>query len=78
MLKMKERCQTCGAATGLTDVAYICSFECTFCRPCTERTGYVCPNCQGDLVVRPTRVKSPARALFGQIRRRLFGAAGQT
>jgi hypothetical protein len=34
----------------------ICSFECTFCRPCAETRlqGY-CPNCGGELVRRPIR-----------------------
>lgn len=35
-LKMKKQCEKCGTATGQTDVAYICSFECTFCKACTE------------------------------------------
>jgi hypothetical protein len=36
--------------------AFICSFECTFCRGCREALpGHRCPNCGGDLVARPVR-----------------------
>ena len=35
--------------------ARICSFECTFCTPCTTELGSVCPNCGGELVSRPRR-----------------------
>jgi hypothetical protein len=42
-------------------LARICTFECTFCADCAEnRLGGACPNCGGDLVVRPTR---PTRLL---------------
>jgi len=56
MLKMKPHCEKCDAPTGLTDVAYMCSFECTFCKTCTESMNHVCPNCNGNLVLRPTRM----------------------
>jgi len=59
MLEMKKQCEKCGAATDLTGVAYICSFECTFCAACTKTMKSVCPNCSGNLVLRPTRTKSP-------------------
>lgn len=36
----------------------ICSFECTFCRPCVETLlQNVCPNCGGGLNPRPIRPK---------------------
>jgi hypothetical protein len=36
----------------------ICSFECTFCRPCVETLLLnVCPNCGGGLNPRPIRPK---------------------
>jgi hypothetical protein len=35
--------------------AMICTFECTFCAPCTERMNFICPNCGGELVRRPIR-----------------------
>lgn len=62
MLKMKTQCEKCGCATGLTAKAYICSFECTFCEACTAAMNAVCPNCQGNLVLRPTRIEKPASA----------------
>ena len=41
--------------------ARICMFECTVCAECAgQRLGALCPNCGGDLVLRPTR---PAKYL---------------
>jgi uncharacterized protein len=37
----------------------ICSFECTFCRPCVENIlDNVCPNCGGAFCARPIRPKN--------------------
>ena len=37
----------------------ICSFECTFCRPCVENVLLnVCPNCGGGFCARPVRPRS--------------------
>jgi len=57
MLKLKPACETCSAPLlNGGETAYICTFECTFCAPCTEETyNHICPNCGGDLVKRPTR-----------------------
>jgi uncharacterized protein len=57
MLEMRPDCERCGAdlpadAPG----AFICSFECTFCAPCSEALDDRCPNCGGELMDRPTRV----------------------
>jgi len=57
MLQMRQNCEACDKdlAPG-TSEAFICSFECTFCRDCTDaRFNSVCPNCGGDLVRRPAR-----------------------
>ena len=57
MLTLRPNCECCGAGLP-ADVAgaFICSFECTFCAACAaDVLGGVCPNCGGDLVVRPTR-----------------------
>ncbi|RZV31276.1 MAG: DUF1272 domain-containing protein [Chromatiales bacterium] len=57
MLEMKLSCERCSAdlAEG-TGTAYICSYECTFCAQCAENAlNFVCPNCSGELVVRPAR-----------------------
>jgi hypothetical protein len=40
-------------ALALSDEAYICTFECTFCPACTRAMAEVCPNCGGELVRRP-------------------------
>ncbi|MFN9606022.1 MAG: DUF1272 domain-containing protein [Planctomycetota bacterium] len=71
---MKKRCEKCKAATGLTDAAFICSYECTFCQSCAETMAYTCPNCQGNLVLRPTRTKNPVQALVCQIQNNLRGS----
>ncbi len=56
MLEMKPACETCGKDLPHEAHAYICSYECTFCPPCTESTHkHTCPNCGGELVKRPTR-----------------------
>lgn len=57
MLQIRPNCEFCDRdlAPDATD-AFICSFECTFCRECAEsRFGFVCPNCGGNLVSRPVR-----------------------
>jgi hypothetical protein len=36
--------------------AFICTFECTFCRNCASGVlALMCPNCGGELVRRPIR-----------------------
>ena len=55
MLRMKTSCEGCGAPLGLTDQAFICSFECTYCSKCAKQLELCCPNCQGQLVLRPIR-----------------------
>ncbi|HEY8567583.1 DUF1272 domain-containing protein [Microbulbifer sp.] len=59
MLKMKASCERCSMKLGLSDQAFICSYECTFCPDCSETLRHVCPNCQGNLVMRPLRRTSP-------------------
>ncbi len=57
MLELRPNCECCDRdlPNGAPD-ARICTFECTFCAECAEsRFGGVCPNCGGDLVIRPTR-----------------------
>ena len=67
MLELRPNCECCDKdLPPETAGARICSFECTFCESCATSTlGGKCPNCGGDLVVRPTRslarlVNSPA------------------
>ena len=57
MLVLLPNCECCDRdlPTGSPD-ARICTFECTFCADCAEhRFDGRCPNCGGDLVLRPTR-----------------------
>lgn len=55
-LEMRDRCERCEVAE-LTETspARICTYECTFCVPCSEAMQDVCPNCGGELVARPRR-----------------------
>ncbi|MFO0044761.1 MAG: DUF1272 domain-containing protein [Armatimonadota bacterium] len=68
---MKQHCEKCGARTNLTDSAYICSFECTFCVDCTKLMNSICPNCSGVLVLRPTRNESPTQTVLTIMKYRL-------
>jgi len=58
MLKMKARCQQCSDATPATGEAWICSFECTWCRRCANAAAFHCPNCSGPLQLRPARQRA--------------------
>ena len=74
MLKMKTSCEKCSAATPITSLAYICSFECTFCEECTGTMNSICPNCDGELLKRPTREKKPLEVATSQFKKKIFGA----
>ncbi|MCA0969335.1 DUF1272 domain-containing protein [Halobacillus litoralis] len=54
-LQMKNTCEACFQS--ITEDAYICVHECTFCAPCTNLMEMVCPNCSGELVRRPRKAK---------------------
>lgn len=54
-LEMRKNCEKCGSELTPDGEAYICSHECTFCRNCTDEMEAVCPNCGGELVIRPKR-----------------------
>ena len=57
MLQMRPRCECCDRLLPADEAgAFICSFECTFCQSCVDTvlTG-TCPNCNGQLLPRPTR-----------------------
>ncbi len=54
-LEMRAVCERCQAALDPAGEAYVCSFECTFCRPCWDELRGVCPNCNGELLARPRR-----------------------
>lgn len=59
MLEMRPDCEACGAdLPAQAPGAFICSFECTFCASCADKSDDVCPNCGGELMDRPTRSKA--------------------
>jgi hypothetical protein len=52
-LEMKGACEKCQTSLDRQGEAYICSYECTFCRECARAMDDTCPNCGGELVRRP-------------------------
>jgi hypothetical protein len=67
MLELRPGCECCDRDLPPDSTeARICTYECTFCASCAEmKLGGICPNCGGELVVRPRRpaamlVKNPA------------------
>jgi hypothetical protein len=57
MLELRPNCECCDRdlPNGAPE-ARICTYECTFCADCVaQRLDNRCPNCGGDLVLRPTR-----------------------
>ncbi|MEO8879896.1 MAG: DUF1272 domain-containing protein [Gemmatimonadaceae bacterium] len=54
-LEMRGECEKCHAATSADGIAFVCSYECTFCESCAKSMSGVCPNCGGELVLRPRR-----------------------
>jgi hypothetical protein len=56
-LEMRAACEKCGATLPHEADAYICSYECTFCPECSIRMELTCPNCGGELLMRPKRRK---------------------
>jgi len=59
-LELRPNCEYCDRDLPAdSDLARICSYECTFCADCVERVlRNVCPNCGGGFEPRPIR---PAR-----------------
>ena len=57
MLEIRPNCECCDSDLPPdSDDAFICSFECTFCRSCVESVlNNQCPNCGGNFVQRPVR-----------------------
>lgn len=60
MLELRPNCECCNRdLPPESRDAFICSFECTFCRTCKDTVlEGVCPNCGGELVARPRRPAS--------------------
>ena len=57
-LEMRSTCEKCEAGLAHDAEAFICSYECTFCGPCSNAMDRTCPNCGGELVHRPRRKAS--------------------
>ena len=68
MLKMKKKCERCAAPLLLDGEAFICSFECSFCAACSAEMDNICPNCSGELRLRPPRVITPIQALTKRLK----------
>jgi ribosomal protein S18 acetylase RimI-like enzyme len=69
MLQLHPNCQCCDCDLPPdSNMARICSFECTYCAHCAEQKLHgICPNCGGELRPRPVRpnqhlLKHPASA----------------
>jgi len=54
-LEMRDHCERCAETLPYESEAYICSYECTFCKRCSTGMEAVCPNCRGELLRRPRR-----------------------
>jgi len=65
---MKSRCEKCKAILPADGSAYICSFECTFCSRCALQAQNACPNCGGELVLRPRRKPAVSPELPAEMR----------
>ena len=61
-MTMKEACEKCRAPLAPAAEAYVCSYECTFCGACAAAMVGVCPNCGGELLLRPRRRPREAAA----------------
>jgi hypothetical protein len=68
-LEMRLSCERCHTTLSCAGVAFICSYECTYCENCASHLQFICTNCQGELVRRPRRrdgVDSNCESLAGQ------------
>ena len=64
MLEIRPNCEVCNKdLPPYSTEAYICSYECTYCKACAENVLHnVCPNCGGGLSPRPVRPETERRA----------------
>ena len=60
MLQLRPSCECCDRDLPPDSPdAWICTYECTFCGDCVEKTlKGVCPNCGGEFTRRPRRPDS--------------------
>ncbi len=57
-VEVKEECDGCQAHISWVDLAYTCSYNCTWCPECADGFGHVCPNCSGELRRRARRTQA--------------------
>ncbi|MCI0694694.1 DUF1272 domain-containing protein [candidate division KSB1 bacterium] len=62
-LEMKSACEQCGKSLADGHLAFICTYECTFCPYGAAALEWRCPICRGELVRRPGRVPPAETAL---------------
>ena len=57
MFDYRTNCERCGRDLAIDDhQVYVCSFECTWCADCAASfPDHGCPNCGGNLYLRPIR-----------------------
>ena len=56
MLQLRPGCECCNVdLPGDSGLAWICTYECTFCAACADLLIRACPNCGGELLRRPRR-----------------------
>lgn len=60
IMELRPNCECCDRdLPPQSREAFICTFECTFCRDCTDNVLQgICPNCKGELVRRPVRTEA--------------------
>ena len=63
MLELRPNCECCDRDLPFDSLeARICTFECTFCADCVDRTlKGICPNCGGGFAPRPIRPRNEWR-----------------
>jgi hypothetical protein len=55
-LELRPNCEMCDVdLPPNSEVARICTYECTFCADCVDVLQNVCPNCGGGFAPRPIR-----------------------
>ncbi|MEQ6247302.1 DUF1272 domain-containing protein [Sulfitobacter sp. HNIBRBA3233] len=67
MLELRPNCESCDRDLPPdSDLARICSYECTFCADCVAQVLHnVCPNCGGGFAPRPIRPRTAHRPTTG-------------
>jgi uncharacterized protein len=67
-LDLKPSCEWCAVAIPRDGVAFICSYECTYCEACTAALGATCPKLR-------RRARAPAPPRLPLARRRVLADA---